>query len=190
MVTILDPEELLHNTGDYDMHAVQTIQLGELVEDNIFTWERCDWKEAAYSEEQYTRVCNAFIERFYFREISITPVKAWLMRLHYELVYNLMPKYRPLYAQLEAGDYDPLQSGGEYAKERKIESEFPETLLSENQDYASRGYDYVRESIGRANLVDDAINYFERFKSIDAMLLSELEDKLFSCLYTTNVNGW
>lgn len=189
-VPVIDPQEFIGGVGTPEFHAVITIQLGELIEDEIFTWEKIGWINAAYSPEQYTRLCEAFEARFYLDEISCLPVGHWMRLLKYELVHNLMPKYRPLYAQLEAGDYDPLQTGGEYRKERKIESEFPETLLTENQDYASKGYDFVAESVGRGNMADDLANYAEKVSSLDNMLLDEIQKKLFTCLYSTNVNAW
>lgn len=189
MIDKLDVDFFKHNTGNAEFHSVQTIELGELIEHGIFTWERVGWRDSAFSQEQYDRLCKAFEERFYLREISITPVGAWMKRLHYELAYKLMPKYKPLYAQLDSG-YDPLQMGGEYRKERKIESDFPETLLSGNQDYASKGYDFESESVGRGQLTADYVDYIERFTAIDDAILDEIDKDLFSSLYTTNVNGW
>ncbi|MBQ8427057.1 MAG: hypothetical protein IJX16_04795 [Clostridia bacterium] len=184
---IIDVEEFQHATGVSDFHSIQTIELGELIESGVFTWERVDWKKYAYSEEQYERFCKAFELRFWLREISITPVGAWLKRLHYKLCYELMPKYKPLYEQLE--EYNPLQNGGGYKRERRIDSEYPETLLSQSQDYASDGYDFEETEIKLGNLVEDVTKYALEFKTIDGMILSELENNLFSCLYTSNVNG-
>ena len=189
MIDPIDYDELMHDVGEPKFHSVNTITLGELIENGVFKWETIWTPIHAYSPEQYTRICAAFETRFYYREISITPYKQWAKRLSYELVYNLMPKYIPMYKQLDEG-YDPLQTGGEYRKERKIESDFPETLLSANQDYASRGYDFESESVGRGNLTDDYMNYAENFMAIDAMIMDELESKMFSMLFTTNVNGW
>lgn len=188
---VLNPEEFKNATGIPDFHSVQTIELGELILDGVFTWERINWVEAAYSEEQYTRLCKAFEDRYWLREIGITPVGAWMRRLHYKLVYDLMPKYRPLYAQLDSGDYDPLQNGGEYGKRRDIESDFPETLLSgTDESYASAGKDSEWEIVGReGSLTENAELYADEFRAIDVMILDELE-KLFSCLYSTNLNGF
>ena len=86
-------------------------------------------------------------------------------------------------------EYNPLQNGGSYKRERRIDSEYPETLLSQNQDYASDGYDFEETEIKLGNLVEDVTKYALEFKTIDDMILSELENNLFSCLYTTNVNG-
>lgn len=187
---VLDPEEFKRETGIPDFHSVQTIELGELILDGIFTWDRVDWKDAAYSNEQYNRLCAAFEDRYWLREISITPVGAWFKKLHYTLVYDLMPKYRPMYAQLESGNYDPLQNGGEYGKSRDITSDFPETLLNGSEEsYLSTGKDSEYEKIGRdGSLTENAMLYAEQFKAVDVMILDELEI-LFSCLYSSNLNG-
>lgn len=187
---VIDVEEFQHNTGIPDYHSVQTIELGELIESGVFTWARIDWADAAYSEEQYSRLCAAFEDRYWLREIGITPVGMWMRRLHYKLVYDLMPKYRPMYAQLNNGDYNPMQHGGKYGKRRDINSEFPETLLNgSNESYLSSGTDSEYEEIGMDGTVtENAMLYAEQFKAIDIMVLDDLET-LFSCLYTTNVNG-
>lgn len=187
---VIDIEEFQTNTGIPDYHSVQTIELGELIEDEIFTWARIDWFDARYNDAQYERLCRAFEDRFWLREIGITPVGIWMRRLHYKLVYELMPKYRPLYAQLENGEFDPLQNGGKYGKRRDINSEFPETLLSGTDEaYASSGIDSEYEEIGRdGSLAENAAIYAEQFRAVDVMILDELES-LFSCLYSTNTNG-
>lgn len=186
---IINTDELMHDVGAPKFHSVNSITLGELIENGIFKWSDIWNPIHAYSPEQYQRLCSAFEMRFYNREISITPYKQWARRLSYELVYNLMPKYIPMYKQLEGG-YDPLQTGGEYRKERKIESDFPETLLSANQDYASKGYDFESETVGRGNFTDDYVNYAANFRAIDDMIINELEQTMFSVLFTINVNGW
>ena len=189
-IDVLDPQTFKHETGIPDYHSCQTIELGELIEGEIFTWARIDWINAAYSEEQYTRLCEAFEQRFWLREIGITPVGAWMKRLRYKLVYELMPKYKPLYAQLEENEYDPLQKGGKYGKRRDITSEFPETLLNGAEEtYASSGVDSEYEEVGReGSITENVALYNEQFKAIDVMILDELE-KLFTCLYSTNTNG-
>lgn len=187
---VIDVEEFQTNTGIPDYHSVQTIELGELIECEVFTWARIDWFDARYSDAQYERLCRAFEDRYWLREIAITPVGVWMRRLHYKLVYDLMPKYRPLYAQLESGEFDPLQNGGKYGKRRDINSEFPETLLSGTDEaYASSGVDSEYEEIGRdGSIAENAAIYAEQFRAVDVMILDELES-LFSCLYSTNANG-
>lgn len=173
-----------------EWHAVYTIQLGELIESGVFDWARpeVDWSDAAYDQEQYERLCSYFNERFYWREISALPIKEWFMHLHRKLVYELMPKYRPMYAALEQG-FNPLADSDKYFKERHINSQYPETLLSENADYISDGHDVENEELIIKNVGDTVQNFKDKYRSVDELVLDELES-LFVCMYTSHVNGW
>lgn len=168
--------------------AVYTVQLGELIDKGVFDWKMdiLDWSSAAYSTEQYKRVCAYFIERFRFREISIEPFYEWAVMLKCKLVYELMPKYRNLYKYLD--DIDPAQKGVDYTKRRAIGSDYPETLLSGNSDYISNGQDEEREDIKRGDLVESYNKYIEGYQAIDTQLLNELES-MFIGLYTASVDG-
>lgn len=175
-------------TGDARWSAVYTIQLGELIENGVFDWSNSelDWSSAAYDTEQYQRVCAYFTERFYYREISMEPFKQWANFLKRKLVYELLPKYKPLYERVAEG-INPLSSENEYYKNRSIESAYPETLLSENADYITDGKDEEFQRIKEGNYVDATENYMLKYKSVDEMLLDELEI-MFISMYTTNVN--
>ena len=189
VLTMWDKEKELAYTGKPEWHAVYTIQLGELIESGVFDWNMpiLDWSESAYSFEQYTRVCSYFMERFEFREISLIPFYEWAKRLRYKLVYELMPKYRPLYASFESG-INPLADYDEYYKEREITSAYPETMLSGNSDYASDGKDIENERIRLGNVTEREQQYMEGFRAIDSAMLDELEC-MFTCMYTSNVNA-
>ena len=115
------------------------------------------------------------------------PFKEWALALRRKLVYELMPKYRPLYERVAEG-LNPLQNENEYYKNRTIDSSYPETLLSENADYITDGRDEEFQRIKENNLVDSMQNYADYFRSVDEMLLDDLES-MFICMYTTNVNG-
>lgn len=175
--------------GKAKWNAVYTIQLGELIESGVFDWssDALSWEGAAYDSEQYARVCEYFEKRFYYREISIEPFKEWAMRLQYKLVYELMPKYKPLYER-ESEGVNPLAGSNEYYKNRTIQSAYPETLLSENADYITDGKDEEYQRIKEADYASAIADYAEKTRSIDKMLVDELES-LFICLYTSNVNG-
>lgn len=183
------PDEMDGFTGKEQFNAVYTIQLGELVEAGVFDWSMpiLDWSEAQYDEAQYKRVCDYFIERFYFREISLEPFWEWARTLHRKLVYELMPKYRLLYAR-EAEGINPLSSEDEYYKERTITSEYPETLLSGNSDYITSGRDFEHQKIREMGYADGLVNFADKVKSVDDLLLTELES-MFISLYTTNYNA-
>lgn len=176
-------------TGNNVWNAVYTVQLGELIDKGIFDWslDILDWSSAAYSAEQYNRVCAYFIERFRFREISIEPFYEWATMLHRKLVYELMPKYKNLYQYLDES-FDPAQVSDKYRKRRAVGSDYPETLLSGNADYISNGQDEESEEIERGNLQDAYNAYVTGYQTIDEHLLDELES-MFIGLYTASIDG-
>lgn len=176
-------------TGRDKWDAIYTVTLGELIDKGVFDWslDILDWSAAAYSSEQYKRVCAYFIERFMFREISIEPFFEWATMLHRKLVYELMPKYRNLYKYLDE-EFDPAQVSDRYHKRRAIGSDYPETLLSANADYISNGQDEESEDIERGNLQDAYNNYVTQYQAIDTHLLDELES-MFIGLYTVSIDG-
>lgn len=178
-------------TSHDDWFAVMTIQLGELIENNVFDWQSdlLDWSEAAVDEAQYERVCAYFIQRFYWREISVEPYFEWAQMLRRKLVYELMPKYKPLYERITQG-INPLSEKDEYYKSRKIGSAYPETLVSGNSDYITDGTDEEFERVTEGALVSRYNDYIELFKGVDEALLDELEC-MFISMYSLNANtGW
>lgn len=176
-------------TGESETHAVYTVKLVELVQTGVFDWSReeLNWSIAAYDEEQYDRVCSYFIERYRYEEIALLPVKEWMLSLKRRLIYELMPKYRPLYERLKDG-LNPFQESDEYHKKRSITSDYPETILSANADYVSDGVDIEYETIREGNIAEMAVNYRDMYRDVDNMLLDELEI-MFIQIYTANVNG-
>lgn len=176
-------------TGRDRWDAIYTVTLGELIDKGVFDWslDILDWSAAAYSAEQYKRVCTYFIERFRFREIGIEPFYEWATMLHRKLVFELMPKYRNLYKYLDA-DFDPAQVSDRYKKRRAIGSDYPETMLSGNADYVSSGQDEESEEIERGSLQDAYNAYVASYQTIDEHLLDELES-MFIGLYTASIDG-
>ena len=174
-------------TGIDRYDAVYTITLGELVESGVFDWSKpeLDWSSAAYDAEQYERVCSYFIARFRYREVSMIPVGMWFDTLHYKIVYEIMPAMMGIYKS--AADINAFAESDEYYKERAIDSEFPQTLMSGNSDYASNGVDreYERLTIGNAA---EATARAMAFKAADEIMLDKLES-MFVCMYTTNVSA-
>ena len=189
-----DPNEwneqtMMNYTYQNEWHAVYTVYLGELMQSGVFNWERpeLNWRDAAIDDEQYQRVCNYFNLRFKWREISILPVLKWFDYLRNKLVYELMPKYKPLYKRVAEG-VNPLSSETEYYKNRTIDSAYPETLLSENADYITNGKDEEFQRIKEHGTADALANFAEVYKGVDQLLLDELE-VMFISMYTTNING-
>lgn len=169
-----------------DFHSVVTIQLCELIECGWFDPTADDWKWDAYNDAQYERVCEKFVNRYYFAEISLVPPGVW-KREYLRKFNELMPKYKLLYQRLDSG-LNPLQSESEYMKRRDIFSEFPQTMLSGNSDYASTGTDTEYDRVKEGNAVDALERFKDAYNDIDVMLLDEL-NCLFSQLYIVSANG-
>lgn len=184
-------DEMLDYTGANRWNAVYTMQLGELIELGLFSWDdpALDWSAAAYDDEQYARVCAYFIERFRYREISVEPLLQWKQLLHSAIVYELMPKYKPLYDELASGGIVPLADKDEYYKGREIGSNYPETLLAGNADYISTGKDEEFERVTLGNVAERLDQFVTLYRDVDNALLDELES-FFICMYTANVNGF
>lgn len=186
---VINVDEWDDYTGTDQWNAVYTIQLGELIDNGVFSWdsELLNWRSAAYDPEQYARVCAYFIERYRYREISIEPYKEWARMLRRKLVYELMPKFKPLYERVTEG-INPLSDSSEYYKNRTIDSAYPQTLLSGNSDYVTDGRDEEFERIKEGAFAETMVNYAEMYKGVDELLLDSLES-MFICLYTANFNA-
>ena len=176
--------------GAPEWHSLYTVQLGELIQDGVFSWDSplLDWREAAFDDAQYERVCSYFIERYRFREISLTPFLEWAQMLRRKIVYELMPKYAPLYSRIAEG-INPLTDSDEYYKNRTIQSAYPETLLSKNADYITDGRDEEFERVKESNPGNAVSEFAEKYKGVDELMLDELES-MFVCMYTSHIGGW
>lgn len=183
--TPIDPFEMPENVPDF--HAVETIQLCELVEGGFLDWSDSSWKWDYYSEEQYERVCRKFNNRYWMREISIIPPGLWKIEVLRKF-NEIMPKYKLLYKALEDGA-GIMQVSDKYGKSRHIYSDFPETMLSGNEDYASAGNDREFEDIENGDTLEKLIDAQNRYNDIDVMILDEFST-FFSFLFTSNVNGY
>lgn len=181
--------DMLDYKGREQFNAVYTITIGELLEAGLFDWTlpELDWSSAAFDNDQYERVCNYFIERFYYREISLEPFAEWARMLKRKFTFEVMPKYKPLYERLQDG-ISPLAYEDEHYKSRVIGSSYPQTQLSGNSDYLTTGRDEEFERIKEANIVDQLSRFAKEYKSIDEMVLDEFES-MFICMYTTNFNS-
>lgn len=185
----IDPDEMLDYTGCDEWYAVYTVQLGELIQTGVFDWSRpeLDWSSAAYDEAQYARVCDYFEQRFLYREISIEPFLEWATMLKRKFVFELMPKYKPMYERVAEG-IDPFAESDEYYKNRTIQSAYPETLLSNNADYITDGKDEEFERLKEGRTAENAVKFVELYKGVDEFMLDELET-MFISLYTANINA-
>lgn len=162
-----------------------TITLGEWYEQGFYDPDDASWHWDAYSDEQYTRLCKKFLDRFYFRDVSVLPAYRWKLA-YLRKLNEIMPKYKELYKRVENG-INPLQIEDAYEKSRDIFSDFPQTLLDENADYASTGNDREFERVTEGDVVNRLIDYAERYNDVDVLILNELDSCLFSSIIVPTV---
>lgn len=182
-----------HRVDFEDYHATYSIQLCELINDGWINFDDESWDFDSYQKEgvendreQRDRLWKKFMRRFYFREIGILPPGQWKWEVLRKLD-EIMPKYKPLYKLLDEGQ-NIMQKYGEYGKSRNIYSEFPQTMLGANEDYASNGTDREHEEIYLGEWFEQ-VEKVKNYDDIDVMILKELET-MFSAIYSVNINGY
>lgn len=174
-------------TGWPDYHATFSIQLCELMDANVIDFTKAPFNLHRYSDEQFERVINLLKEHYYYRELNVLPVRRW-MREFNRRWNEVAPKYDYLYKALEDGA-SPLNILDEFDKGRDVFSEFPQTMLSDNEDYASHGTDYEHEKVTVGDFTDASVKVRDRWDTPDKMLIDEMEP-LFVHLVTANYNGY
>lgn len=177
-----------------DFHAVYTVSLGELIYDGLVRFDDGTWDTtlngteiAWYDEEQRTRFWGKFGQHYFYREIGELPYKRWKGNLLSKIAM-IAPKYKLLYEALANG-IDPLQVYDEYGKSRNIYSDFPQTLLGGNQDYASTGNDAQFERIRQGDFVEKMNAIMYDYDDVDFAFVRNL-DTHFQCVLTSNINGF
>lgn len=173
-----------------EFHALLTIQLGQLVKGGSFDWSKEPLSKAFadLEPEDAARLQEMFIERFYWREISVTPPGQWRQMLVYRIKYELVPKYKPVYAALRDGDIVALHTGDEYYKERIVHSEFPETALAgSTQVYADTGDDREYQKVQTGDGQEILMRYFNTYIDIDNAFMRDLET-FFTDMYALHEN--
>lgn len=205
--------------GEHDFHSVATIQLGELIDGGWFNWDD-SWEWDWYDEEQRFRLQRKIDNRFFWREIGILPPLQWKMEFLRKL-NEIMPKYKFLYDMLSNEEFNPFleyhkwgsrnedtlrnDKRDQWGKSRSIGSEFPQTMLSGHEDYASTGNDAEYENLSDDNRTTDKDVLYDEYKTgdfleryqkfmeiyqdVDAMILDEL-DCLFSHLASVSIDAW
>lgn len=169
-----------------DWKAVMSISLGELIETGYVDFTTSDYDFDYYDEEMRDRFWRKFEDRFYYRDIALLPPGRWRRRL-IAILNEVMPKFKYLYEALEDG-VNPFQVSDEYHLERNIFSDFPQTRLSGNEDYASNGNDREYETIFEGDFIERARAIAYDYDDVDVMILNVCE-RVFSGVYSTHLNG-
>lgn len=177
---------------DYDdvieseFHDVVTLALGELWHDGWFDLTDPSWDFPKYSDEQHERLCKKILDHYYMRNIGVLPLAAW-KREFLRKLNEIMPKYIVLYKKIDTSP-DSYNATDEYYKSRNIVSDFPQTQLSGEEDYASTGVDHQYERLHDGSIIDLSTK-LNAYDDVDLQIVNELES-LFSCLFTVNINNW
>lgn len=170
----------------HEYHAASTVEFGELVECGwIDLSNKAEWPWSLYSEEQDDNLRKKITNHFWNREIGIVPPGLW-KRQFLEKMEEIMPKYILFYKVLDEDGAIPGHFN-EWYKSRNIFSDFPQTQLSGNSDYASTGNDTEYEKIRRDDVID-TIERLNDFNDVDYLIIKELEE-LFSCLVSVSFNS-
>lgn len=169
-----------------EFHSVVTISLGELHEMGWFDLTDSSWDFPRYSDEQHERLCAKILERFYDREIGVLPPGAW-KREFLRKMREIMPRYMYLYKKLDTA-LDTMNANDEWYKSRYVLSDYPQSQLGGNEDYASSGTDTQYERIHDGSIIDLQAKLRD-YRDVDEMVLDEI-DSMFSCLITVNMNAW
>lgn len=171
-----------------ERYDYMTITLGEWYEMGFYDTSDDSWRFDAYDDAQYKRLCEKFLDRYYYREVSI-PLPARWKRAYLRKLNEIMPKYKLLYARVEQG-VNPLQESREREKSRDIFSDFPETMLSGNSDYASTGNDRESDMLSEGNAAVLLTQFAREWQDVDALILNELEHVLFTGIMVPTVPLW
>lgn len=170
-----------------EWHSAVTITLNELIECGVVDFDNELMKWNAPDEATRKRINSKIVARFGIRQIGIVPPGLWMQQFRRKL-NELAPKYKLIWEKIDSEEFNPWQYNREYGKSRHIYSDFPQTMLSGNEDYATAGNDKEFENIGETDLFERAKQIAGAYQDVDAMLLDELEI-LFSGLVSVNFNG-
>lgn len=177
---------------DYDsvyepeFHSVNTLALGQLYQDGWFDLTDPSWDFPKFNAEQHERLCDKILDHYYMREIGVLPLAQW-KREFLRKLNEIMPKYIILYSKIAEAP-ENFNATDEYYKSRNVFSDFPQTRLSGNEDYAANGTDHQYERI-RDGTILELSERLKSYEDVDLQIVNELEP-LFSCLFTLNINAW
>lgn len=168
-----------------DFHGIMSIQFCELFRWGFIVWGEPSWAWDYYDEKQYWRVCEKLENHYWQREIGVLPPGAWKMEFMRRM-NEIMPKYKLAYKALDDG-VSLMRTEDTYGKTRDVDSEFPATQLSENNDYASNASDREFETLHEGDYLD-RVEKLQAYNDIDLQIVNDMET-MFSCLLTSHMNG-
>lgn len=169
----------------HEWHNPDSVTLGELNQAGWLDLTNTEaWPWPKHDDEQDARLRRKITNRFWDRGLGCLPPGRW-KRQFLEFMDEIMPKYVMMYGVLDSGAVPGQES--EWYKSRNIFSDFPQTQLSGNSDYASTGNDTEYERIRQQDIID-TMKQMEDFNDVDMQILAVLESQ-FSCLASVAINS-
>ena len=173
-------------TPSEDFHALESIQLGELLRSGVIVWGEARTTWQYYNIQQYWRVIGKIQDHYFYREIGITPPGQWI--LEFKRGMNEISPYCNLMYKALDKNHDILDGGTVYGKSRDVDSDFPATQLkSADEDYASSAHDHQHEDRTRLGVMQ-ALEMAKSFEDVDLYMVNYAE-RFFSSFMTPTVPG-
>ena len=164
-----------------------SVQFGELIEAGY------DWGKTAYQSYSMAPETLAWLrprlnrkieQRFYYRDIGLTPV-ARFENSFISILEEALDAEGPIYDQVKNG-LDILDLGISESKQIDVDSEFPQALLQTPQkDYASNATQSSTRKGGEGPQLEAMLNYQKNYTESDARILKKLEI-CFSSFYRSD----
>lgn len=171
-----------------DWHANITIQLGELIEAG-FDWGRNEYfKDPSFSEKNRTRLNQKIEDRYYYREICEVPPGKFRHFLIRKL-NEILPKYNEIYKIIDADMLKVLRKETSNRKYRNVYSEYPQSQLNGNADYATNANDNAGAETVDGPVIELITEFMDKYNDVDVMILNEI-NVCFLSLISTSVNGF
>ena len=139
--------------------AANTITLGELITAGLIDFTLPLYDFQSYNDEQRDRIYQKVTDRYWLLELAITPVGAWAHVLRAEL-NKRAPKANLMYKILDSSE-GFTKGGAEHKLNRLVFSDFPQTMLSNSQDYATNANDFEEQ-------IDSAATPEEMMRALDS----------------------
>lgn len=170
-----------------DYYSPISVSLDVLVDCGVIDFNSDEMYYPWYSDEMRKKLNEMIYARYCIRDVSIIPIGIWIQQFVRKMT-ELEPKYTLLYKYVENG-VNFTQEENTYYKGRTIDSEFPQTMLSGNSDYASFGRDVENEQVREGNALEKIYDFVRNYQDVNALVLDEIE-VLFSSLAAANINSY
>lgn len=158
----------------HDQHAPNTIRFGEIMDDHP-SWRTNYYP--AFPEVHRTRLNQKIEDRYFYREISHEGGGMPGVFFHFlkRKLNEVLPQYMKIYALEDSGDINVLRTETTKVKSRSIYSDYPQTALSGDADYATNSNDIANASEVTGPNIDMINKFNESYTDTDLLVLKALD---------------